>query len=219
MLAHTLLFVSFLASAVRGVATDRPAYKNPNDAGGRLLDWASGDLGEPLNVIISGQSSKAVLTDVGFLTFVQSIGFSTECLGQHGGGYQQADLGDGQGRFNQTNIYREDFGDTALGTCLETLNGGNHIRMWRQAGTGALFLAASQEMNLANHHDIVPNGYDIGRDKFVASAVAGSSVGNGVKYKAVAENLTGLLKPGADGVNHGIATDGVVVLLTVTIVA
>lgn len=94
--------------------------------------------------------------------------------------------------------------------------------MWRQAGTGALFLAASQEMNLSEHHNIVPNGYDIGRsvprlltvprpvsqlqlrsDKFVASAVAGSSVGGGIKYKTVAQNVTGLLPAGADGVNHG----------------
>lgn len=221
MLAHTLLFFSLLVAApVYASRTDRTPFLNPNDGGGRLLDFATDDgQGEPLNVIISGQSSRAVLTDVGFLTFVQSIGFSTECLGLHGGGFQSANLGDGQGRFNQTNIYREDFGDTAVGTCLETLNGGNHIRMWRQAKTGALFIAASQEQNLSQHHDIVPNGYDIGRDKFVAAAVAGSSIGNGIRYHAVAQNQTNLLKPGSDGVNHGIATDGVVVLLTVTIVA
>lgn len=218
MLAAAFLFVSLCASAA-AILTDRATFKNPADGGGRMLDWAAGDLGEPLNVIISGQSSRAVLTDTGFLTYVQSLGFSTECLGQHGGGFQQADLGDGQGRFDQTNIYREDFGDINVGTCLETLNGGNHLRMWRQAGTGALFLALSQEMDLVHHHDIVPNGYDIGRDKFVAAAVRGSDIGPGAHYQTVAQNLTGLLKPGADGVNHGIATDGVVVLLTVTIVA
>ena len=57
----------------------------------------------------------------------------------------------------------------------------------------------------------------------------------GVKYHAVAQNISGLLAPGSAGVNHGkcsfnparhfclsglaigIATDGIVVLLTVTI--
>jgi hypothetical protein len=40
----------------------------------------------------------------------------------------------------------------------------------------------------------------------------------GVKYSTVAKNITGLIPPGSSGINHGIATDGVVVLLTVKIV-
>ena len=95
---------------------------------------------------------------------------STECLGIHLGAPQSANLGDGNGPVNQTVELRYDFGDAELGTCLESLVGGNHLRfvfieikshlknkrkadstvtgssrMFRQNGTeansGALFLA------------------------------------------------------------------------------
>ena len=40
---------------------------------------------------------------------------------------------------------RNDYGNPDIGTCWESLVGGNHLRMWRQNGpnanTGALFLA------------------------------------------------------------------------------
>jgi len=36
---------------------------------------------------------------------------------------------------NQTILIRENFGDTALGTCRETIEGGEHYRVWRQNGT------------------------------------------------------------------------------------
>lgn len=70
---------------------------------------------------------------------------STECLGIHLGGPQAANLGDGNGAVNQTVELRQDFGNDEVGTCLESLIGGNHLRMFRQNGTqadsGALFLA------------------------------------------------------------------------------
>jgi len=185
-----------------------------------MLDNAGDGFGEPLNVIISGLSSPAVLTDDGFLNFAEAVGLSTECLGQHLGAPQSANLGDGNGFVNQTVELREDYNDSILGTCLESLIGGNHLRVFRQNGTaansGALFLAVSQEENLANNHDIVPNGYDIGRDSFVANAAGITSFG-GVTYSTTAENLTGLLAPGSEGVNHDIATDGITTLLVVTI--
>ena len=60
-----------------------------------------------------------------------------------------------------------DFGNSGLGTCLESLVGGNHLRMFRQNGptadSGALFLAVSQEEDVFEGHTIVPDGYDIGR--------------------------------------------------------
>jgi hypothetical protein len=63
----------------------------------------------------------------------------------HQGGPQAANLGDGNGPVNQTTELRQDFGNAGLGTCLETLIGGNHLRVYRQNGTlansGALFLA------------------------------------------------------------------------------
>jgi len=194
-----------------------------------MLDDASGgsspsDLGEPLNVIISGLSSPAVLTDNGFLNFARAIGFSTECLGIHLGGPQSANLGDGSGYVNQTVEYRQDYGDALLGTCLESLIGGNHLRVFRQNGptanTGALFLAVSKEEDVEENHTIVANGYDIGRDLLVQNATNTSprpSFG-GVTYSATAQQMTGLLAAGSAGVNHGIATDGVTSVLTVTIV-
>jgi len=86
-----------------------------------------------------------------------------ECFGQHAGGKQQANLGDGHGWVDQRvrcshsfisfaqhwpplqEVLREHFGLPVLGTCLESLIGGNHLRTWRQDGpdknSGALFLA------------------------------------------------------------------------------
>ena len=53
---------------------------------------------------------------------------SKECLGLHLGAPQTANLGDGNGSLNQTIEFREDFGNDFLGTCLESLLGGNHFR-------------------------------------------------------------------------------------------
>jgi len=69
---------------------------------------------------------------------------STECLGYHIGSTQTANLGDGDGNVPQTMELREER-FWILGTCVESLVGGNHLRMYRQNGTnhptGALFLA------------------------------------------------------------------------------
>jgi len=190
-----------------------------------MLDDAFGgsgspDLGEPLNVIISGLSSPDVLTDDGFLNFARAIGFSTECLGIHLGGPQTANLGDGNGFLNQTVELRQDYGNAEVGTCLESLIGGNHLRVWRQNGpqanSGALFLAVSQEEDAAEDHNIVTDGYNIGRDTLSAMAIGTTSF-NSVTYSTTGQNITGLLSPGAAGVNHNIATDGITTLLTVTI--
>ncbi|KAF7362012.1 Secreted protein [Mycena venus] len=208
------------------------AFFDPTLGGGSMLDDASGgsspsDLGEPLNVIISGLSSPAVLTDNGFLNFARAIGLgpsSTECLGIHLGGPQSANLGDGNGYVNQTSELRQDYGDAELGTCLESLIGGNHLRVYRQNGptedTGALFLAVSKEENVAEGHNIIPNGYNIGRDLLVQNATKTDPLPSfgGITYSATLQQLTGLLPAGSAGVNHGIATDGVTSLLTVTTV-
>ncbi|KAG1866714.1 hypothetical protein F4604DRAFT_1905013 [Suillus subluteus] len=185
------------------------AYYNPTAGGGSMLIDAGDGYGEPMNVIMSGLSSPDVLTLHGAINFARAIGFSEECFGIQLGGYMSADLGDGNGWVNQTIELRQDYGNTGGGTCLESLIGGNHFRIFVQNGTaaesGALFLAVSQEEPISEHHDIVPDGYDIGR----------------VKYNTTAQNITGLLAAGADGINHGslsgIAQDGIVTLLTVTI--
>ena len=53
---------------------------------------------------------------------------STECFGIHLGNPQSANLGDGNGWVNQTVELRQDYGESAFGTCLESLTGGNHFR-------------------------------------------------------------------------------------------
>ncbi|KAJ7078931.1 hypothetical protein B0H15DRAFT_859808 [Mycena belliarum] len=220
-LAHILALTAAVPHSKQAVD-----FFNPTANGGSMLDDASGgssssDLGEPLNVIVSGLSSPAVLTDGGFLNFAKAIGFSTECFGIHLGGPQTANLGDGNGYVNQTVELRQDFGDPNVGTCLESLIGGNHLRVYRQNGSqansGALFLAVSQEENVTEGHTIAPDGYNVGRDLLVANAV-GSTSFNGVSYSTTAQNLTGLLPAGSNGVNHDIATDGITTLITVTIV-
>ncbi|KAJ4495277.1 hypothetical protein C8R41DRAFT_902408 [Lentinula lateritia] len=196
-------------------------FFNPTTNGGSMLDDAGNGLGEPLNVIISGFSSPDVLTESGFENYAKAIGFSTECLGIHIGGPQSANLGDGNGLVNQTVELRQDYGDSVLGTCLESLIGGNHLRLYIQNGpeadSGALFLAVSKEEDASDNHDIVPDGYDIGRDELSAAAIGTTSF-DGVTYSTTGMNLTGLLAPGSTSVNHGIATDGITTLLTVTIV-
>ncbi|KAJ7153447.1 hypothetical protein C8R43DRAFT_1187078 [Mycena crocata] len=214
-----LLLVGF--QALSTVFSSRAvAFYDPTPNGGSMLNNAGGGGGEPLNVIISGLSSPGVLTDTGILNYAQAVGFSFECLGIHLGDPQSANLGDGNGWVNQTMELRQDYGDADVGTCLESLIGGNHFRVYRQNGTtansGALFLAVSQEEDVFKGHTIVPDGYNIGRDKLVANAV-GVTSHDDTTYSTVAQNLTGLLSPGSVGVNHGIATDGMTVLLTVTI--
>ena len=53
---------------------------------------------------------------------------STECFGIHLGDPQSANLGDGNGAVNQTIELRADFGNSGIGTCGESLAGGNHFR-------------------------------------------------------------------------------------------
>ncbi|KAI0081858.1 hypothetical protein K474DRAFT_1586636 [Panus rudis PR-1116 ss-1] len=196
------------------------AFFDPTKGGGSWLDNAGGGGGEPLNVIVSGLSSPGVLTDDGIVNYARAIGFSTECFGIHLGDPQSANLGDGHGAVNQTIELRQDFGDANAGTCLESLVGGNHFRVWRQNGptanSGALFLAVSQEEDVTQGHTISPDGYDVGRDA-LASAAQGTKSFGGVTYQTTVERLENQMPAGANGVNHGIAVDGTVVLLTVTI--
>lgn len=81
----------------------------------------------------------------------RSLGFSTECLGQHSGAPQEANLGDGNGwgqyslkcfivffhilsPVNETAEIRWNYGDAQLGACKETIEGGDHFRYWPQNG-------------------------------------------------------------------------------------
>ncbi|KAI0276126.1 hypothetical protein BGY98DRAFT_1098325 [Russula aff. rugulosa BPL654] len=154
------------------VFIDGVDFVDPTLGGGSLLDHDSGSgLGEPLNVIISGLSSPWVLADGGFVHFANAIGFGIECFGAHLGAPQTANLGDGDGWVNQTIELRNDYGNPDIGSCWESLVGGNHLRLWHQKGTNALFLAVSSEENVFQGHTIAPNGYNTGRDSFAKSAV------------------------------------------------
>jgi hypothetical protein len=197
-------------------------YYEPAKLGGSMLDKATETAGEPLNVIISGKSSPAVLTKDGIVNYARAIGFSSECLGLHIGKPQTANLGDGNGDVPQMIELRQAYGVVSIGSCWESLVGGNHFRVFQQNGpkanSGAMFLAASREMDSPiHHHDIVPNGYDLGRDQLVQGAVGVHKYGK-VTYNTTVTNITTLIPPGANGINHNITLDGMVALLTVQII-
>lgn len=107
-------------------------------------------------MIISGESSPDVLTDDGMVNYARAIGLyvssvllacsgvcvwawgnisseilshsSEECFGIHLGNPFSVNLGDGNGWVNQTIELRQDYGSSTIGTCLESLIGGNHFR-------------------------------------------------------------------------------------------
>ena len=90
----------------------------------------------------------------GFFFFIfRSFNFSGECLGQHDGAFQAANLGDGNNygqnlltvffrsltdlvmlTVNETSEVRYNYGDPQLGACRETIQGGDHLRYWEQNG-------------------------------------------------------------------------------------
>ncbi|KAF8070459.1 hypothetical protein FPV67DRAFT_1668312 [Lyophyllum atratum] len=215
-----MLLVVVLASYAIASSQQSPVdFYDPRIRGGSQLN-KSGSGGEPLNVIISGRSTAKVLTPSGFLNYARAIGMSKECLGLHKGDRQPANLGDGHGWIDEREVLRQHFYIPILGTCLESLMGGNHLRTYRQDGpdanSGALFLAVSQERDLSYHHGIIPDGYNIGRDRFVNTAVGKRSY-LGTTYETTVQDVIGLLGQGSEGVNHGIPQDGIVKLLTVTI--
>ncbi|KIY71567.1 hypothetical protein CYLTODRAFT_450734 [Cylindrobasidium torrendii FP15055 ss-10] len=232
----------------------KEGYINPVAAGKSMLTripWETypAGQGEPLNMIVSGNSDADVLVDQedgGLQTYFTSLNFSGECLNQQMGNPMQADLADGDGLKNQTAVIRYNYGDPALGTCKESIQGGNHFRYWLQDGptgnTGAVFLATSYEKPLVENHDIVLNGYNLGRDYIVgnisgtviptlnlttASTYEGSSSYKGYTYHTKVTYVAGMLSNSSIGVNHnesvridGVvnAVDGLVAVLDVQIV-
>ncbi|SCV71540.1 BQ2448_3128 [Microbotryum intermedium] len=223
---------------------DENDFYDPRIRGGRLLNRVNDWNGEPLNVIISARSSPDVLRESGLIVYSKSLGLWKECLDLHGGGSQYANLGDGEGISSQRHILST-VGENPnlpshssltagfqpelfvlrqsdwpyVGSCVESVVGGNHFRAWKQNGTqansGAWFLSASKEMDIRGHHKIIPDGYNIGRDLIVAKAIAGTRYRRRI-WTAEVEWIEGLLEPGNQGVNHGIAQDGRIALLTVT---
>ncbi|KAF5336246.1 hypothetical protein D9758_014352 [Tetrapyrgos nigripes] len=156
-------------------------FYDPRSNGGSMLTVVEGTFppgqGEPINMIISGNSDEDVLNDReedgGLRNYWLSLEFAGECLGQHSGSDQGANLGDDNGTKNETAVIRFNYGNPQLGTCQETVDGGNHFRYWvqdgSQANSGAIFMAASYEMPIASQHDIVSNGYNLARDYIVGN--------------------------------------------------
>jgi hypothetical protein len=94
----------------------------------------------------------------------------------------------------QLDEIRENFGDIYFGTCKETFNGGNHFRYWQQNTTNAWFLAASMEMDLAKQHDIIRNGYNLGRDDIISRAVGQTIPPRNVTNTTVFSGLSSYMK-------------------------
>jgi len=220
-----LFFLSVALAAVQQVVIEAgtpppPEFQgwfDPRVNGGRFLDYTLPRFGEPLNIIITARSDPFILTDLGLHIYSKSIGFSEECLGLHLGNLHEADLGDGDNRKLQQFLARQYY-FPVMGTCWESLAGGQHFRAWKQNGSlansGAWFLGASKEEPSSKNHMIVPNGYNIGRDYIVERATAGSHW-KSKWWKAEVEWREGLISPGKRGVNHGIEQDGLVAILTV----
>ncbi|PWN26448.1 hypothetical protein BDZ90DRAFT_233089 [Jaminaea rosea] len=200
------------------VPSEGKDYIDPRVYGGTSLDSSAG-LGEPLNVIVSALSSPEVLTRKGLQSYFRSLDFDFECFGLHSGTPQTAFL-DLRGPIDQNFLYREVYTplDHLFGTCIESLKGGNHIRAWQQQGTGAWFLALSKEKDVTSHHDVVPDGYNIGRDEFVKKSQSepnGHTSFFGKHYRTTVRYVEGLLPVGAQGINHDIAIDGRTAVVTV----
>ena len=75
--------------------------------------------------------------------------------------------------------------------------------------------------SVAEHHTIVPNGYDLGRDWLVGNATQGArtdnKTGNEFTTSVVANNTSLLRGVSASSLNHDIGTDGVVRILRVRV--
>ncbi|EKM50808.1 uncharacterized protein PHACADRAFT_213676 [Phanerochaete carnosa HHB-10118-sp] len=177
---------------------------------------------EPLNIVISGLSSPAVLTDDGFTNFANSIGFSNGCLGSDAGSIQMANLGDGNGFIPQTLLLCKDYGIPDVGSCLDNLLGDTHFRVFRQNGTGAptnaLFLSVTiEDGTIEGGCTIAFDSYDLGRDQVVLAAVGTTSFA-GVTYETTAVTLHKVTLSGTTPINHDIFVDSNTVLLTIEIV-
>jgi hypothetical protein len=197
--------------------TGASGWYDPRILGGRFLDFTTKTKGEPLNVIISGLSDTYILSESGFHDYAKSLGYSEECLGLHYGNIHQADLGDGTGRKPEMFLARQSY-FPIWGSCWESVAGGQHFRAWKQNGTlansGAWFIGASKERDSSKRHDIVSNGYNLGRDWLVERAIRGGRW-RIYSWKAEVEWRSDLLPEGSDGVNHDIPQDGRVAVLTV----
>ncbi|SJL07923.1 uncharacterized protein ARMOST_11281 [Armillaria ostoyae] len=254
ILLLSLSFLSFvLATEIFNHGVPSEGYYSPAGNGGSMLTvvgqtFPDGQQ-EPVNAIILGNSDQAVLaqqsTNGGLINYFLSLSFSGECLGQHTGNSQQVDLGDGNGLRNESAVMRYNYGDPSFGSCTESVKGGDHFRYWVQNGSeansGAVFLAISYETSSNDNHDIIENGYNLGRDYVVgnisssevptltltgSSKFSGTSSSQGYTYRTDIMYVTGLLQNTSIGINHNQsvsnngavnAVDGLVAVFNVSI--
>lgn len=174
---------------------------------------------EPLNIIISATSDKYVLSKQGFEEYARALNFEPDTFAGNSkeNGKQKANLGDGNGYVDQAGLMRQ------KPAMAEVINGGNHFRYWFQNGskanTGAIFIAASVEKSLKENHDIVSNGYDMGRDQFVENSTSQTHSLNGRSFRTMKLKFDKSLLKGMskNDLNHNIGTDGTVVVLEVDV--
>ncbi|WWC85601.1 uncharacterized protein L201_000465 [Kwoniella dendrophila CBS 6074] len=159
-----LLLIAFVQTAL---SVDHLGYEDPCIHGGSMLTYTPettpANLGEPLNIIISNQSDPRVLVETmaegGLYNYLEAAAFGGQCLGLHMGVEQQANLGDGYSNQTQRSILRyQYFHDPFLGTCLESIYGGNHLRVFKQDSTGAYFLSSSSEKDSKKNHALGVKG-------------------------------------------------------------
>ncbi|KAF7297599.1 hypothetical protein MKEN_01382700 [Mycena kentingensis (nom. inval.)] len=127
---------------------------------------------------------------------------------------------------------------------METIKGGNHFRYWIQDGSSgnssAIFLATSAEKPIAQQHDIIDDGYNLGRDWVIgnitgspinttaltnASTFEGTTTWAGYVYSSKISYVSRLLANSSEGVNHADhvpvggrnAVDGLVAVVEVMI--
>lgn len=176
-----------------------------------------------------------MLQPEGFLVWATALGFGVSCLGQGDDeGFMYANLGREnpyvrQGSMSGNNgVLRWNYGLPSVGTCRETIEGGNHFRWFtqhtRKAGT-AIFLAASLEQGLSKAHSVASNGYNLGRDNVVELATqSGGIEWEGNRFNATVRWIEAgrLLNTTSHNINHpdvappnGTAIDGRVAVLYV----
>ncbi|CAD6929590.1 unnamed protein product [Tilletia controversa] len=198
-------------SSAASIQTRQSGYADPKSSGGSSLAFfPDKPNGEPLNVIVTGIPAAET-----FSSWYKAIG--KECFGIHIGGIMQANI-DSRGPRKPEGEIRFGYGKDpdAEGSCLESIIGGSHFRYWQQEGTQAWFIAASREKGIEHRHDIVANGYDLGRDTIVKAATKFSSY-KGQNFTATVSYVSGLLPSGSKGINHGITIDGRTAVLSVTV--
>ena len=85
-------------------------------------------------------------------------------------------------------VLRWNYGSPDIGTCRESISGGNPIRWFRQriGTTTSIFLTVSYEQSLANLHNLQRDGYNRGRDDVVRIATQE----NGIEWEGNVFNAT-----------------------------